>query len=148
VSKLVAGDGLEAWRSFLQAHAAVISKIERDLDERGLVQLIWYDVLVAIQAAPGHRIRMSALADHLVLTRSGATRLIDRLETAKLVQREPADDDRRGAFATLTAGGRDALRRAWPVYARGINEQFLAHLSKREVEMMASAFSRIRKVSP
>ncbi len=148
MSKLVAGDGLEAWRSFLQAHAAVISKIERDLDERGLVQLIWYDVLVAIQAAPGHRIRMSALADHLVLTRSGATRLIDRLETAKLVQREPADDDRRGAFATLTAGGRDALRRAWPVYARGINEQFLAHLSKREVEMMASAFSRIRKASP
>jgi len=147
VSKRVADGGLEAWRSFLQAHAAVISNIERDLDEHGLVPLIWYDVLVAIQGAPGHRIRMSALADHLVLTRSGATRLIDKLETAKLVLRETADDDRRGAFATLTRAGRDALRRAWPIYARGINERFLAHLSQREVEMMASAFSRIRQAS-
>ena len=142
---LVPERGLDAWRSFLQAHAAVISRIEAELERRGLVPLVWYDVLVAISSAPGRRIRMSALADELVLTRSNATRLVDRLEKATLVGREVADEDRRGAFAVLTPAGREALRRAWPVYARGINELFLSRLSAREVEIIGAAFGRVRE---
>jgi DNA-binding MarR family transcriptional regulator len=145
--ELVSERGLDAWRSFLQAHAAVISRIEAELERRGLVPLVWYDVLVAISSSPGRRIRMSALADELVLTRSNATRLIDRLEQAKLVGREVAPDDRRGAFAVLTRTGREALRRAWPVYARGINELFLSRLTERELDVIGAAFGRIREAA-
>ena len=141
---LVTERGLDAWRTFLQAHAAVISRIESELERAGLVPLVWYDVLVAISSAPDRRLRMSALADGLVLTRSNATRLVDRLEKAGLVGREIADEDRRGAFAVLTPAGREALRRAWPVYARGINELFLSRLSEREVELVNAVFGRVR----
>ena len=102
MSALVPPSGLQAWRGFLRAHAAVISAIEHELESQGLVPLIWYDVLVAISSAPGRRIRMSGLADELVLTRSGATRLVDKVEAARLVQREIAREDGRGAVATLT----------------------------------------------
>ena len=139
--------GLDAWRTFLRAHAAVVSRIEGDLVGVGLVPLTWYDVLVAVDSAPAGRIRMSALAGKLVLTRSGATRLVDKLERARLVRRETAAEDRRGAFATLTVRGRQALRLAWPVYARGINELFLAHLSDREVTSLARALERVRRAA-
>ena len=139
--------GLDAWRTFLRAHAAVVSEIETDLERRGLIPLTWYDVLVAISSAPGGRIRMAALAGKLVLTRSGATRLVDKLERARLVRRETAVEDRRGAFATLTPGGRRALRKAWPAYARGINELFLAHISDRELTTLARALERVRKAA-
>lgn len=139
--------GLQAWRSFLRAHAAVISAIEHELDRKGLIPLIWYDVLVAISSAPGRKIRMSSLANELVLTRSGATRLVDKLETAKLVQRKSVFEDGRGAVATLTPAGREALRAAWPVYARGINQLFLSHLSARDVNTFARVFDRVRQAA-
>ena len=90
---------------------------------------------------------MSALADELVLTRSNATRLVDRLEKAKLVGREVADEDRRGTFAVLTPAGREALRRAWPGYARGINQLFLSRFSASEVETIGAAFGRVPKAA-
>jgi DNA-binding MarR family transcriptional regulator len=143
----VASPGLHAWRSFLRAHVAVISAIERELKRQGLIPLIWYDVLVAISSAPGRKIRMSSLARELVLTRSGATRLVDKLEAAKLVQRESAIEDGRGAVATLTPAGREALRAAWPIYARGINQLFLSHLSARDVNTFARVFDRVRQAA-
>ena len=144
---LVAEAGLDAWRIFLQAHAAVISRIEEDLRRRGLVPLIWYDVLVAVASAPERRLRMSALADKLVLTRSGATRLVDKLEAGNLVRREQAGEDGRGSVVVLTPAGRQALRRAWPAYAEGINELFLSRLSRREVVTIAAALDRVRQAA-
>src|SRR2546422_9894367 len=94
--------GLEAWRRFLKAHAAVVGAIERDLERSGEVPLEWYDVLIAISDAPGGRLRLRDLGRELVLTRSGATRLADKLEAAGLVERQPAHDDRRGVTLTLT----------------------------------------------
>lgn len=135
--------GLEAWRDFLRAHAAVIAGIEGDLARKGLVPLIWYDVLVAIRSAPGGKLRMNALAGELVLTRSGATRLVDKLEKARLVRRTVAAEDRRGAVATLTPAGRRALSRAWPIYARGINERFLAQLTEGEIDALGRGLSRV-----
>lgn len=140
---LVSARALAAWRSFLQAHAAAVSAIEADLDRRGLVQLTWYDVLVAVNSAPERRLRMSALADSLVLTRSNATRLVDKLEISGLVERRRAEDDGRGAVVLLTPAGRMSLRRAWPVYASGINRYFAARLNDRELDAMADALSRV-----
>src|SRR3712207_2736179 len=91
--------GFLAWRAFLRAHAAAVGRIERDLaaDEPDL-PLTWYDVLVALVGAPDHRLRLRDLADQALLSRSGLTRLVDRLERAGLLRREPDPSDRRGAL--------------------------------------------------
>jgi DNA-binding MarR family transcriptional regulator len=135
--------GLEAWRRFLKAHAAVVGAIEGDLDRAGQISLEWYDVLIAISDAPEGRLRLKDLGRELVLTRSGATRLADKLEEAGLVERQPAPDDRRGVSLALTDLGRRALRSAWPVYAGGIRERFLAKLGPQELVMFETAMARI-----
>ncbi len=135
---------LAAWRALLYAHAAVIGAIERDLAARKLVPLTWYDVLVALSEAPAGRLRLHELASRVVLSRSGLTRLVDRLETAGLLRREPVPTDRRGAYAVLTPEGEATLRRTWPFYARGIVEHFARHLDDAEVRVVTAALERVR----
>jgi DNA-binding MarR family transcriptional regulator len=134
---------LAAWRAFLNAHAAVIARIEGELAARELIPLAWYDVLVALWEAPQHRLRLSELAAAVVLSRSGLSRLIDRLEQAGLVRREPSPEDRRGAFAVLTPAGRAAQLRAWPVYAQGIQTYFAQELTEAEVDRLADCLGRV-----
>lgn len=135
---------LAAWRALLNAHAAAVGAIERELAAADLVPLTWYDVLVALWEAPAHRLRLHELADRVVLSRSGLTRLVDRLETAGLLRREPCPDDRRGAYAVLTPAGKLTLHRTWPAYARGIAAHFARHLSDDEARVIAGALGRVR----
>ena len=134
---------LASWRAFLVAHAATVGAIERELAAEGVVPLTWYDVLVALWEAPDHRLRLHELAREVVLSRSGLTRLVDRLEAAGLLRREACPDDRRGAYAVLTHEGRGGQLRAWPVYARGIATHFADHLSEEEAATLADALGRI-----
>jgi DNA-binding MarR family transcriptional regulator len=134
---------LTAWRALLVAHAATVSAIERELAAEGLVPLTWYDVLVTLWEAPDHRLRLHELARAVVLSRSGLTRLVDRLEAAGLLRREACADDRRGAYAVLTAEGRAAQLRAWPIYARGIATHFADHVSEEEAMILANALERV-----
>jgi DNA-binding MarR family transcriptional regulator len=134
---------LAAWRAFLTAHAVVIDAIDREMVAAGVVPLTWYDVLVELAEAPEHRLRLHELADRVVLSRSGLTRLVDRLEAAGLVRRESAADDRRGAYAVLTEEGAAAHRRAWPVYARGIAAHFARHLNEDEAATINRALERV-----
>ena len=136
--------GLVAWRSFLTAHAMLINQIEHELLEAGVVPLSWYDVLFALYDAPGQRLRMNELASAIVLSRSGLTRLVDRLEAEGLLARERLASDRRGAFAVLTEKGIEAMRKAWPVYAKGIEEYFARHLSDEEARLLTGIFQRMR----
>ena len=143
------GPGLDgrreaAWRGVIVAHARVVEKIERALMEAGLPPLGWYDVLVELSAAPDRRLRMHELARAVVLSRSGLTRLVDRLEKAGLLVREPTPEDGRGFFAVLTHEGRETLRRMWPIYAAGIAEHFGRHLTDEEARVLAEALSRVR----
>ena len=131
------------WSTFLTAHARAVAQIELDLEEGRLIPLEWYDLLVAIQLAPDHRLRMMNVAERLLLTRSNATRLVDRLESAGLMARERLNGDRRGMAVVLTVAGREALRRAWPVYARGIKRYFLSRLSPGERRTMVSALAKV-----
>ena len=133
----------EAWRAFITAYAVAIEGIERGLDEAGLPPLGWYDVLLELSVAPGRRLRMHELATAVVLSRSGLTRLVDRLEGAGLLRREPTPEDRRGSFAVLTQEGAEMRRRMWPVYARGIAEHFGRHLGDDEARVLAGALRRI-----
>jgi len=134
---------LEAWRAFLRAHTASIRAIEGSLAEAGAVSLVEYDVLLALYHAPERRLRLRDLNQRLVLTRSGVTRLIDRLETGGLVRRERCGPDRRAAFAVLTEQGIEAMRLAWPIYARGIEEHFARYLTDEEVLVVTEALSRV-----
>ncbi|MBA2364044.1 MAG: MarR family transcriptional regulator [Chloroflexia bacterium] len=134
---------LAAWRAFLNAHAAVIGLIEREMTEAGQLPLSSYDVLVALSQASQKRLRMHELADRVVLSRSGLTRLVDRLEVEGLLTRERCGTDKRGAYAVLTQKGREALREAWPAYARGISEHFASILTDPEVELLTGILRRV-----
>ena len=116
---------LAAWRAFLAAHARAVGEIENALRDEGLPPLTWYDVLWPLYQAPDHRLRMKELADEVVLSRTGLVRLVDRIEKAGLLRREPVPGDGRGAYAVITEEGIAMLRRMWPVYARGIRTEFL-----------------------
>jgi DNA-binding MarR family transcriptional regulator len=138
---------LAAWRSLLEAHAAVVELLARELEaERGL-PLGWYDVLLTLDHAPEHRLRMQELAQSVLLSKSGLTRLIDRMEANGLVRREPCPSDRRGAFAVLTPQGRSAFRRAAPVHLRGIQEHFARHLDDQEAATLFAALARVTAVA-
>ncbi|MDP8951124.1 MAG: MarR family transcriptional regulator [Actinomycetota bacterium] len=134
----------EAWRALITAHAAALERIERGLLEAGLPPLSWYDVLLELSAAPGCRLRMHELARAVVLSRSGLTRLVDRLEKAGLLRREPDSEDGRGSFAVLTDEGLRMREKMWPIYAKGIAEHFGAHLSDEEAEILTRALGRVR----
>jgi DNA-binding MarR family transcriptional regulator len=138
---------LAAWRAFLNAHAAAVSRIERDLAQAGgdLAPLSWYDVLIELLEAPGRRLRQRDLAHKVVLTRSGISRLVDRLEGAGLVSREANPDDRRGDQVVLTDAGRAAVRRTWPAYRRGIAEHFARWVTPDEAAVVTAALERVSK---
>ena len=105
---------LAAWRSLLEVHKNVVELLARELEEQRGLPLGWYDVLLTLDQAPEQRLRMQELAQSVLLSKSGLTRLIDRMETEGLVRRERCPSDRRGAFAVLTPEGRSAFRRAAP----------------------------------
>jgi DNA-binding MarR family transcriptional regulator len=134
---------LAAWRLLLEAHAATTELLEHELvAERGL-PLSRYDVLLNLAEAPGGRLRMQELSASVLLSKSGLSRLVDRMVEAGLVRRERCQDDRRGWFAVLTDQGRSALRRAAPVHLRGIHEHFARHLDPAEVEVLTAALSKV-----
>lgn len=134
---------LAVWRNFITAHVRLIDLIDRELVDTGCVPLHWYDVLIELAEAPEHRLRMTDLARKVVLSKSGLTRLVDKLETAGLLKRESTPTDGRGAFAVITDTGMEALRKAWPVYARGIKTHFAQHLSDDEALVYRESLARI-----
>jgi DNA-binding MarR family transcriptional regulator len=138
---------LSAWRAVLNAHAAVIARVEEALADAGLPPLAWYDVLWAVRRAPGRQARMAELADGLTLSRGGATKLVDRLEQAGLLRRRRAEDDGRGLYAVLTDDGERMLRRMWPVYAGVLRETFVDPLSDAEAGAIAAGLERAKQAS-
>lgn len=132
---------LAVWSDFLHAHAALTDVLGRELTETAGMPLAWYDVLVQLSAAAGGRLRMQELAAAVVLSKSGLTRLVDRLEHAGLVTRASCPSDRRGTFAEITRKGRAALRAARPVHLEGVARHFSAHLSPGELEALGSALT-------
>ena len=132
-----------SWPLFLTTHAVLTAEIERRLAEAALPPLTWYDVLWALERAEQHRLRMHELADHVVLTRSNLTRLVDRLEAAGLLSRVPDPDDRRGAFAALSAQGKAMRKKIWPLYAAAIGELYDDHLTPEEHRVMAKALQKL-----
>jgi DNA-binding MarR family transcriptional regulator len=134
---------LAAWSAFLRAHARVTRLLERELQAEESLALADYDVLVQLALAGDRRLRMSELADRLLLSRSGITRLVDRLERDGLVERMTCESDRRGQWAALTDAGHQRLRNASPTHLRGVAEHFLDRIPQEELETLRRTLERI-----
>jgi DNA-binding MarR family transcriptional regulator len=134
---------LEAWRLFITSNARLLQIIDKELTDAGKIPLHWYDVLIELYEAPERRLRMHELAEKVVLSRSGLTRLVDRLEEAKYLQREADPQDRRGFYTSITEQGIVALREAWTVYSQTIEAHFAQHLSVEEATLMVKVFGKI-----
>jgi DNA-binding MarR family transcriptional regulator len=138
---------LATWKAFLNAHVVLVQRIETDLNARGLPPLSWYDVLWPLHRADHRRLRMNELAQQVVLSRTGLVRLVDRIEAAGLLRREPVPEDGRGAYAVITQEGTATLRRMWPVYQRHIQHDFLDPLGS-EAARLRTALERIVQNRP
>src|SRR3712207_2984562 len=118
---------LAAWRGMLRAHTALVRALDAELDEAHGLPLTHYDVLIYLRSAPGRRLRMAELADSVLLSRSGVTRLVDRLERDGLLVRDTCTSDGRGCFAVLTDKGEELLSKARATHLEGVRERFLRH---------------------
>jgi DNA-binding MarR family transcriptional regulator len=134
---------LDAWRGFLRTHATLVRELDEELTERHGLPLSSYDVLVQLDAVPEGRLRMSRLADAVLLSRSGLSRLVTRLERQGLLERTECPSDARGAFASITVKGREKLAEARATHRAGVRERFLGKLGEREQRQLAKVWSRL-----
>ena len=135
---------LAAWRGFLRTHAGLVKELDADLEAQHQLPLTSYDVLTTLADQPQGRMRMRDLADAVVLSRSGLTRLVDRLQREGLLEREQCASDARGAYAVLTETGRDRLREAQPLHRGGVRRRFLSRFSAEELRVLAEFWDRLQ----
>lgn len=138
---------LRAWRGMLRAHAALTRALDADLETEHGIPLTSYEVLLHLAAAPERRMRMSELADSVLLSRSGLTRLVDRMERDGLLARGSCASDARGAYAILTDAGSAKLSAARGTHLAGIRARFLDRLTEREQELLAACWERVDSAS-
>jgi len=134
---------LAAWRGLLRVHTALVKALDAELSAAHDLPLSSYEVLITLETAPNRKRRMAELADSVLLSRSGMTRLVDRLEREGLLERDTCTDDGRGCFAVLTDKGASVLERARPTHLDGVRQRFLTHFSQDELRQFASAWERV-----
>src|SRR5919106_986522 len=139
----LAAEELAAWRGLLRVHSALVKALDAELVAAHDLPLSSYEVLINLQAAPDRRRRMADLADSVLLSRSGMTRLVDRLERDGLLVRDTCDSDGRGTFAVLTDAGDALLARARATHLDGVRERFLRHFSEAELRQLAGYWERV-----
>lgn len=129
----IADDRFAAFLSLLQSYSVVTSRIEARLDAAGGLSLPEHEVLVRLAEAPEHALKMVELAGLVLLSKSGITRLVDRLEARGLIRREPSRSDRRIVLAHLTRAGEELIDELRPVLADAIDDFFSSHLSDGDI---------------
>jgi DNA-binding MarR family transcriptional regulator len=134
---------LGAWRGLLRVHAALVKALDAELASAHDLPLSSYEVLLTLESAPDHKRRMAELADSVLLSRSGMTRLVDRLERDGLLVRDHCTDDGRGCYAVLTEKGAAALAHARPTHLGGVREKFLAQFADDELRTLAVWWERV-----
>lgn len=134
---------LDAWRGLLTMQARALDVLGAELEENFDLPLAWYEVLLYLAEAPDRRLRMHELAESRLLSRSAATRLIDRMESAGLVTRTMCPDDRRGTFVHLTDVGRELFLEAGRLHLDGIDRVFASAVSEEEAAVLSRVFSRV-----
>jgi DNA-binding MarR family transcriptional regulator len=143
LADVISPEELAVWRSLQRAQVTIMRRIEYELLERHDLPHASFDVLQQLAQTAGQRLRMNDLADRVLLSRSGLTRLVDRLEREGLVERHACASDARGLFAVLTSAGRRRLEDATPTYHRCIREGFLDLLGPDELRQVAATASKL-----
>jgi DNA-binding MarR family transcriptional regulator len=133
----------DAWGGFLRTHALLVRELDAELTQAHGLPLSSYEVLLKLGRAEQGRMRMSDLADAVWLSRSGVTRLVDRLERDGLVERRACPSDARGAFAVITERGRQRFGEAQRTHLAGIRTRFLAHFDDADQRAMSEFWSRL-----
>jgi DNA-binding MarR family transcriptional regulator len=142
-TRTISEQQMAAWRSFLSTHAALIDCLAKEMEAETGLPLNWYEVLLYLFEADDQRLRMHELANSLLLSRSAATRFVDRMEQAGLVERVQCPSDRRGTFVSMTRRGMDAFHEAAPFHLRGIERHFAAHVSESDAEWLRQIMGRL-----
>lgn len=137
--------GLEAWKSFLRAHSRLIAELDAELRASYDFTLGDFDVLAQLAEAPSGRLRMCDLAEAVVLSPSGLSRRVDRLERAGIVRRERAERDARNVEARLTPAGKRLLARLRMTHREGVKERFADRFSAEELEMLEALLGRLNE---
>jgi len=134
---------LRAWRGLLRVHTLLVKRLDAELEAEHGLPLTSYEVLLHLANTEGGKMRMCDVAESVLLSRSGLTRLVDRLERDGLVERVSCADDARGAFARLTDAGRVKLEAASSTHLEGVRRHFLEHFSEEELEVLGGAWDRV-----
>jgi DNA-binding MarR family transcriptional regulator len=139
---------LHAWRSFLLAYARVVQHLNDDMQATSDMPLTWYDVLVHLSEAPDGTLCMTDLAESVFISRSGLTRLVDRMEQGGLVKRSPAPDDRRRMMASLTDEGFRRLTEAAPGHVEALRTVMIDLLDDDDISSLATVMDKITAPIP
>jgi DNA-binding MarR family transcriptional regulator len=136
-------DELAAWRGLLRVHSELTGALDAELSARHGLPLTSYEVLLFLAAAPAGRMRMSELAESVLLSRSGLTRLVDRLERDRLLERVRCASDARGYFAEITPKGLALFQDARRTHLDGVRERFLRHFTRDELRTFAALWEHV-----
>lgn len=134
---------LRAWRGLLRAHACLAKRLDAELERAHHLPMSSYEVLHHLDEASGGRMRMCDLAEQAQLSRSGLTRMVDRLEREHLIERCSCTHDARGSYACLTGAGRERLEEARGTHRAVIREHFFSRFSEDELSLVADMWERI-----
>ncbi len=133
---------LAAWRGMLEVHARVTQELDAQMHAEHGLSVSAYEVLMFLADAPQHRMRMSEIAERVLLSRSGCTRLVDRLVEQGYVTRCAASSDGRGLFASLTAAGLTKVQAARRTHLEGVRRFFLNQLTPTDQIALGDIWSR------
>jgi DNA-binding MarR family transcriptional regulator len=134
---------LRAWRGLLRVHATMVKALDAELERAHGLSVTSYEVLLYLNDSPDGRLRMHDLATSVLLSRSGLTRLADRLEREGLIERRACEADARGSFAVITEAGREKLAAARPTHLDGVRRHFLSHLTPDEQDALGDTWERV-----
>lgn len=132
-----------AWRGLVRAHACLVKRLDAQLEAEHGLPLTSYEVLLRLTGADQGKMRMHDIASSVLLSRSGLTRLVDRLERDDLVHRCSCENDARGAYAVITEAGRAKVSEARASHLAGVRAMFVAHYSEAELELLGPLLERL-----
>tara|TARA_B100001989_G_scaffold164087_1_gene117936 strand:- start:643 stop:1080 length:438 start_codon:yes stop_codon:yes gene_type:complete len=133
-----------AWIALIRTNQAALDNVEDCLKKEGLPPLGWYDVLLEINRETDKCLRLQDIGQRVLLSKNNVTRLIDRLEKAKLVVRKKCPEDGRGVFAYITHKGQNMLKRMWPIYREAVKTHFAQNLEEHEINALITIYEKIK----
>jgi DNA-binding MarR family transcriptional regulator len=143
MTKVSQAGAAKLWEDLSRAHAVMAAALEKDMLPEAGLPLAWFEVMMHLSRAPGGMLRFQELAKTAGITNSGASRRLDQMIKAGLLERQSCPTDRRGAFAHITERGRSSYKRAHTVYMRSLERNFGSHLESREANLLRATLSRI-----